>query len=81
MTLSMSLGVSVGVRRALWMMLGELVGVALVGAAALGGGSGTFIERAASIYGRKGNWRCLFNLVCGQSMALASKDCIEPSVG
>ena len=37
MTLSMSLGVSVGVRRALWMMLGELVGVALVGAAALGG--------------------------------------------
>jgi len=37
MTLSLSLGVSVGVRRALWMMLGELVGVALVGAAALGG--------------------------------------------
>lgn len=37
MTLALSLGVSIGVRRALWMMLGELVGVALVGAAALGG--------------------------------------------
>ena len=37
MTLSMSLGISIGVRRALWMMLGELTGVALVGAAAMAG--------------------------------------------
>lgn len=37
MTLAMSLGISVGVRRALWMMWGELVGIALVGAAAIGG--------------------------------------------
>lgn len=35
MTLSMSLGISVGVRRALWMMFGELTGVALVGASAM----------------------------------------------
>jgi threonine/homoserine/homoserine lactone efflux protein len=37
MTLSMSLGISVGVRRALWMMLGELTGIALVSAAAMAG--------------------------------------------
>ena len=30
MTLAMTLGMSIGVRRTLWMMLGELVGVALV---------------------------------------------------
>lgn len=37
MTLAMSLGISIGVRRTLWMMLGELAGVALVGAAAMAG--------------------------------------------
>lgn len=37
MTLAMSLGISIGVRRTLWMMLGELTGIALVGAAATGG--------------------------------------------
>lgn len=37
MTLAMSLGISVGVRRTLWMMLGELAGIALVGAAAMAG--------------------------------------------
>jgi threonine/homoserine/homoserine lactone efflux protein len=37
MTFAMSLGVSIGVRRALSMMLGELVGIALVGAAAMAG--------------------------------------------
>jgi len=37
MTLSMSLGISIGLRRTLWMMLGELVGVALVGIAAMVG--------------------------------------------
>lgn len=37
MTLAMSLGISVGVRRALPMMLGELTGIALVGACAMAG--------------------------------------------
>ena len=37
MTLALSLGVSIGVRKALWMMLGELAGITLVGAATLGG--------------------------------------------
>lgn len=35
MTLSMSLGISVGVRRALWMMLGELAGIGLVSVSAM----------------------------------------------
>ena len=35
MTLAMSLGISIGPRRALWMMAGELTGIALVGAAAV----------------------------------------------
>lgn len=34
MTLALSLGITIGVRRALWMMAGELVGVALVATAA-----------------------------------------------
>ncbi|NKF51624.1 LysE family translocator [Shewanella sp. WXL01] len=37
MTLAMTLGMSVGVRRTLWMMLGELVGVASVAIAAVFG--------------------------------------------
>jgi homoserine/homoserine lactone efflux protein len=37
MTLAMSLGISIGVRRTLWMMLGELAGIALVGASAMAG--------------------------------------------
>ena len=37
MTLAMSLGISIGVRRALWMMLGELTGIALVSVAAMAG--------------------------------------------
>jgi homoserine/homoserine lactone efflux protein len=37
MTLAMSLGISIGVRRALWMMAGELAGIALVGASAVVG--------------------------------------------
>ena len=35
MNLAMSLGISIGVRRTLWMMAGELAGIALVGASAL----------------------------------------------
>ncbi|WP_299806175.1 LysE family translocator [uncultured Shewanella sp.] len=37
MTLAMTLGMSIGFRRTLWMMLGELVGVALVAVAAVMG--------------------------------------------
>ncbi len=37
MTLAMTLGMSIGVRRTLWMMLGELLGVALVAIAAVMG--------------------------------------------
>lgn len=37
MTLSMSLGIRLGVRKTLWMMLGELLGVALVTTAAIVG--------------------------------------------
>ena len=37
MTLSMSLGISIGVRRTLWMMLGELTGIALVSVCAMAG--------------------------------------------
>lgn len=35
MTLAMSLGISIGVRRTLWMMVGELAGIALVGTSAV----------------------------------------------
>jgi len=35
MTLAMSLGISIGARRTLWMMAGELAGIALVGACAV----------------------------------------------
>src|SRR5678815_2103372 len=35
MTLAMSLGISIGPRRTLWMMAGELAGIALVGASAV----------------------------------------------
>jgi len=37
MTLAMTLGMSIGVRRTMWMMLGELIGVALVAIAAVMG--------------------------------------------
>jgi len=37
MTLSMSLGISIGVRRTLWMMLGELTGIGLVSVCAMAG--------------------------------------------
>lgn len=37
MTLAMSLGIRIGVRRTLWMMLGELAGIALVSVCAMAG--------------------------------------------
>ena len=37
MTLSMTLGIRIGVRRTLWMMLGELAGIALVSVCAMAG--------------------------------------------
>ena len=49
MTLSMVLGMTVGVRRALWMMVGELLGVGLVAAAA-GGGVATLMLRQPALF-------------------------------
>jgi threonine/homoserine/homoserine lactone efflux protein len=47
MTLAMSLGISIGVRRALWMMAGELVGIMLVGAAAVVGVAALLLQAPA----------------------------------
>ncbi len=44
MTLAMSLGIGIGVRRSLWMMLGELSGVGLVAIATLAGVSGLLLN-------------------------------------
>lgn len=44
MTLSLSLGMSIGVRRTLWMMVGELVGVGLVAIAAMVGVAALVLE-------------------------------------
>lgn len=44
MTLAMSLGISQGWRRTLWMMLGELTGVALVAVAAVAGVATTMLN-------------------------------------
>lgn len=49
MTLSMVLGMTVGVRRALWMMAGELVGVGLVAVAA-GAGVATLMLRRPELF-------------------------------
>ncbi|RYD16645.1 MAG: LysE family translocator [Lysobacteraceae bacterium] len=47
MTLAMSLGISIGVRRTLWMMAGELVGIALVGACAVMGVAALLLKAPA----------------------------------
>jgi threonine/homoserine/homoserine lactone efflux protein len=44
MTLAMSLGISIGVRRTLWMMAGELAGIMLVGASAVLGVAALFLQ-------------------------------------
>src|ERR1700740_2161267 len=44
MTLAMSLGISIGVRRTLWMMAGELTGIALVGTAAVLGVAAVLLQ-------------------------------------
>ncbi len=44
MTLSMTLGMTIGVRRALWMMLGELLGVGIVAAASIIGVAALVIQ-------------------------------------
>ncbi len=48
MTLAMSLGISQGWRRTLWMMLGELTGVALVAVAAVAGVATTMLNYPAA---------------------------------
>jgi homoserine/homoserine lactone efflux protein len=50
MTLSMSLGIRIGVRRTLWMMLGELTGIALVSAAAMAGVAALLVN-APQVFG------------------------------
>jgi threonine/homoserine/homoserine lactone efflux protein len=47
MTLAMSLGISIGVRRTLWMMAGELAGIALVGASAVIGVAALLLKAPA----------------------------------
>jgi homoserine/homoserine lactone efflux protein len=47
MTLSMTLGMSIGVRRAMWMMAGELAGIAVVGASAVLGVAVLLLEAPA----------------------------------
>ena len=46
MTLAMSLGISIGVRRTLWMMVGELTGIALVGTCAVLGVAALLLQKA-----------------------------------
>jgi threonine/homoserine/homoserine lactone efflux protein len=47
MTLAMSLGISIGVRRTGWMMAGELTGIALVGASAVIGVAALLLKAPA----------------------------------
>ena len=44
MTLAMTLGMSIGVRRTMWMMIGELIGVAIVAIAAVFGVAGIMLN-------------------------------------
>lgn len=48
MTLSMTLGITVGLRRTLWMMAGELIGVGLVAAAAVVGVAAVMLQYPAA---------------------------------
>jgi len=47
MTLSMSLGMTIGVRRTFWMMYGELIGVGLVAAASVIGAAAVLLQYPA----------------------------------
>ncbi|MBK6599268.1 MAG: LysE family translocator [Proteobacteria bacterium] len=85
MTLALSLAISIGVRRTFWMMLGELAGIALVGAAALGGVATLLLSAprifiAAKLIGAMyllwsavGAWRAPANLAIGENDAVASE--------
>ncbi|SHO44519.1 Threonine/homoserine/homoserine lactone efflux protein [Desulfopila aestuarii DSM 18488] len=53
MTLSLTLGMTIGVRRALWMMLGELAGVALVSVAAVIGVASIMLNYPQVYFGLK----------------------------
>ncbi|QSX28703.1 LysE family translocator [Shewanella cyperi] len=53
MTLAMTLGMSVGVRRTLWMMWGEMAGVALVAVAAVVGVAGLMLNYPTLFSGLK----------------------------
>lgn len=53
MTLSLTLGMTIGVRKTLWMMLGELVGVALVSIAAVVGVASVMLNHPEMYLGLK----------------------------
>ena len=44
MTLAMTLGISIGVKRTLWMMIGELSGISVVGASAIFGNAALMLQ-------------------------------------
>ncbi|MFT5098607.1 MAG: homoserine/homoserine lactone efflux protein [Candidatus Krumholzibacteriia bacterium] len=84
MTFSLSLGISIGVRRTLWMMLGELTGIALVGVAALGGAAtlllnsphifstAKLIGAAYLLWSAIRAWRSPANMSIGEGHALSN---------
>ncbi|MEH6395574.1 LysE family translocator [Pseudoalteromonas sp.] len=53
MTLAMTLGMSIGVRRTMWMMIGELLGVAMVAIAAVAGVASIMLNYPAVFNGLK----------------------------
>lgn len=85
MTLALSLGISIGVRRTLWMMLGELTGVALVSAASLGGVSALLLNAPGAftiakllgaiflLWSATRAWKASAKLILGDNDKSASK--------
>lgn len=78
MTLSLTLGMSIGLRRTLWMMWGELLGVALVSLAAVAGVAAIMLRYPAAFVALKyggGAYLCYLGirLLCTRNSA-AEKD-------
>lgn len=70
MTLAMVLGMTQGVKRTLWMMVGELIGVGFVAAAAGGGRRCVDAAPARTIHRLQVGGRCLFGLFGHHDVAL-----------
>lgn len=82
MTLSLTLGMSIGLRRTLWMMWGELLGVALVSIAAVAGVAAVMLRYPAAFIALKyGGGAYLFylgiRLFCAKNGA-ATEDYMTP---